>query len=172
MTHIIKLKTEVRLKIYDSDVEKYIDEYAQVDVSQSYCVVHWLTSLTHDDDRISLSVSIEKVEGRFVWEIYNGEKDPTKQAVEDSGVVKFSTEKGWTIHSTYPPEIEDEDSVFRLTMKPLEAVLDLKSKTITIESWGKDMSEITERVLRSIGKLPVTIDPAVRYERNPDGGGC
>lgn len=162
MTHIETFKTECKIHYNEELARKFISQ-SDAEFQNEKATVYWSILIANHSDHCRLSVHVDKVEANLEW-IVGSEADKTGgwYIVKD-GVIELTSEKDWKVININAPKIDDDEPIFKTNFKPLIVEVDFKKKEFVVEEWGESLNKRNERILR-------TIDPAVRYERNPDGG--
>lgn len=157
-------KTKCKIHYNEELARKLISEpYAEF--RKENAIVHWSLLLLNHGDHCRLSIHVDKVEAMLEW-IVGSEADETGgwHIVRD-GEILLSSEKDWKVINMNAPIIEDDEPIFKINFKPLIVEVDFRTKEFVVEEWGESLNKRIERIL-------TTIDPAVRYQRNPDGSEC
>lgn len=164
MTHVSTFKNICKVWYEEELARKFIDK-SDAEFYNETATVYWSILVANHGDHCRLSIYVDAIEASMYW-VTRGELDETKYApIEEEGEIKICSKEDWKIHNMCAPEINDDESIFKINFKPLIVQIDFKAKDLVVEEWGESLNNRNDRVL-------TTIDPSVRYERNQDETSC
>lgn len=164
MTHISTFKTTCKAWYNEDDARKFTHK-SDAEFYNETATVYWSILVANHGDHCRLSIHVDKVEASMDW-VTRGELDQTKYApIEEDGEIRVSSEKDWKIINMCAPDIDDDESIFKMNFKPLIVQIDFKVKEFVVEEWGESLNKRYDKVL-------TTIDPATRYTRKQDQTSC